>query len=279
MASVKLYIVSTPIGNLNDITIRAVQVLQGADLIICENVIHSQNLLKHYQIKAKLTSYNDKSDAKMRSKILKNIEELEGYACLISDAGTPLISDPGYKLIADAHQQNIEVSTIPGPSAAIAALTLSALPTDRFIFLGFLGNTEKKRRATLRDLKNQNMTAVIYETGKGMSKLLNQISEELPDVTVSVSRELTKLYEETVHGTVDQVRTQLESSKYKGEFVLCIGPIFDELEDEQLFDLYRDYSALGVKTLTKLIVSHSSVSRNLAYKVALRILGELGGCS
>lgn len=217
-----LYIVATPIGNLGDITLRAVEILRRADAIACEDSRVTGKLLAHFGIRKPLWRYTDHSGAAVRAKL---VEAMRSQAvALVSDAGTPLISDPGYRLVQDAKAAGIAITSIPGPSAAIVALTLSGLPSDRFLFAGFLPHKDKARRDILAELSHVPATLVFYETGPRLAKSLEAIAEILPGRSVSVARELTKLHEECRTGTPQALIGHYSAHPPKGEIVLLVGP-------------------------------------------------------
>ena len=218
----KLYIVSTPIGNLKDITLRAIETLKEVDFILCEDTRTSSNLLNHFEIKKELISlnaYNEKNKIEfIVNRILSN-----QTAALISDAGTPLISDPGVRLVSACIEKEIEIIPIPGPSALIAALSMSGLPTDAFVFEGFLPQ-KKGRQTKLKELAEEKRTIVLYESTYRIEKLLKELNEFLPNRFVVVCREITKKFEENWRGFPKDILETLENKTIKGEFVVVIAP-------------------------------------------------------
>lgn len=219
----KLYIVATPIGNLGDITVRAIATLKQVDFILCEDTRNTKKLLNRYEIKKELISFNAQSEIKKIDFVLERI--LKGENCaLVSDAGTPGISDPGIRLVNSAIKKNIPVSGIPGPNSAILALSISGLPTDSFIFEGFLPQ-KKGRQKKLLKLVSEERTIVLYESMYRIEKLLNELKEYIPDRYVVVQRELTKMFEESWCGFPFQIIEKLPEKKIKGEFVVIIAPI------------------------------------------------------
>jgi 16S rRNA (cytidine1402-2'-O)-methyltransferase len=219
----KLYIVSTPIGNLKDITLRAIETLKEVDFILCEDTRTSGNLLNHLEIKKELISlnaFNEKNKIEfIVSRILSN-----QTAALISDAGTPLISDPGVRLVSACIENKIEIIPIPGVSALIAGLSMSGLPTNAFVFEGFLPQ-KKGRQTKLKELALEPRTIVLYESMYRIEKLLNELNEFLPDRFVVVCREITKKFEETWRGFPKDILKALDSKIIKGEFVVVIAPL------------------------------------------------------
>ena len=217
----KLYIVPTPIGNLEDITFRAVKVLQEVDLILAEDTRTSGKLLKHFEIMTQMHSHHMHNEHKMVHRIVERLKNGETIA-LISDAGTPAISDPGFLLTRACVKNDIDVECLPGATAFVPALVNSGLPNDKFVFEGFLP-VKKGRQTRLKLLSEEERTIIFYESPHKLLKTLTQFSEYFgEDRQVSVSRELTKLYEETVRGTVAEVLVHFENKAPKGEFVVVV---------------------------------------------------------
>ena len=217
-----LYIVATPIGNLGDITLRAVDMLSRCDRIACEDTRVTGKLLKHLGISKPLIRFDDHASEQASSKLL---ELMAGEAIvLVSDAGTPLISDPGYRLVREARDRGISVTSLPGPCAAIVGMTLSGLPSDRFLFAGFLPPKDKARRDMLEELARVPASLIFYETGPRLTKSLAVLAEIWPDREVAVARELTKLYEECRTGSAADLLEHYEAEPPKGEIVLLVGP-------------------------------------------------------
>lgn len=219
----KLYIVSTPIGNLKDITSRALETLEQVDFILCEDTRITSRLLKQYNITKKLISFNAVSETRKIPAALKSIQSGDNCA-LVSDAGTPTISDPGIRLISQAIKEEIEIIPIPGTTALIAALTVSGLPTDSFVFEGFLPQ-KKGRQKKLKELSVEKRTIVLYESTYRIKKLVDELADYIPDRFVVVCRELTKKFEETWRGYPADLRQQIDEKIIKGEFVVVISPI------------------------------------------------------
>ena len=216
-----LYVVGTPIGNLADFTRRAETTLQSVDLIAAEDTRISRRLLKHYDIQTPLISYHDKNEISQAEKLVGRLILGENIA-LISDAGTPCISDPGYRLVHLARKSNIEIVAIPGPSAVAAALSVSGIPTDHYYFEGFLP-VKKGRKTRFELLESLPATIVIYESPLRVLRTLKDIDRRWGDRTVSICRELTKIYEETFVGMVTDAIQYFEKSKPKGEFVIMVA--------------------------------------------------------
>ncbi len=222
MANGKLYITATPIGNLGDLTFRAKKVLENSDLIACEDTRHSKILLNHYGIKKPLLSFHSHSGQMKVDKIIQYLKNGDDVA-LISDAGTPGISDPGYVLIQSALKNDIEVVPIPGASAVIAALCASGLPTDKFLYLGFLP-IKKGRQTLFKKIAQSDHTVVFYESPHRLIKTLKQLKEYLkPDAKITIGKELTKIHETFFRGTISDIEKKLPSGKPKGEYVIMIS--------------------------------------------------------
>jgi 16S rRNA (cytidine1402-2'-O)-methyltransferase len=217
-----LYIVAGPIGNLADLTPRAADVLRRADVIAVEDTRVSARLLRHAGSDRPMIPYHDHSGENVRERL---IARMGGEAvALLSDAGTPLISDPGYKLVRDARAAGRRIVTLPGPSAAIAALTLSGLPTDRFLFMGFLPAKAKARADALAEVAALRATLVFYESGPRLSDSLAAMAQGLGDREAAVSREISKTFEETVTGTLSALSARYADAPPKGEIVVTVGP-------------------------------------------------------
>ncbi len=217
-----LYIVSTPIGNLEDMTLRALRVLKEVNLIAAEDTRRTGLLLKHFEIQAPLTSYFEGNELKKSELILSKLKEGNAIA-LVSDAGTPGISDPGFRLIQKAIEEGVPVVSVPGPSAVIAALSIAGLPTDAFLFRGFLPHKSKKRRDLLQELQEMRETLVFYESPYRIRDTLQDILEVLGDRELVLARELTKTYEEIFRGHVSAVQRQIGERTLKGEITLVIS--------------------------------------------------------
>lgn len=221
-----LYIVATPIGNLGDITFRAVEILKGVSAVACEDTRITGKLLHHLGIKQKMIRYDDHAGEGDRERLLALMES-EPVA-LVSDAGTPLISDPGYRLVKIARERGIPVTSLPGANAAVMAMTLSGLPNDRFLFAGFLPNKAKARETVLADLAKVPATLIFYETAPRLEDSLEAIGSVLAGREVSVARELTKKFEECRTGTPEDLIAHYAAHPPKGEIVLMVGPPGEE---------------------------------------------------
>jgi len=223
----KLILVPTPIGNLEDITLRALRILKEADIILAEDTRTSGHLLKHYEINNRLQSYHIFNEHKAVEGIVNKIKEGQIVA-LISDAGTPSISDPGFLLVRESLKHGIDVECLPGPTAFVPALVKSGLPSDRFTFEGFLPH-KKGRHTRLQSLIPEERTMIFYESPHRLLKTLEQFEEVFgPERKASVSRELTKLYEETVNGTLKEIKEHFSQKTVKGEIVMIVAGREDE---------------------------------------------------
>ncbi|MBA7616615.1 Ribosomal RNA small subunit methyltransferase I [subsurface metagenome] len=217
----KLFLVSTPIGNMDDITKRAIEVLKNSDLIACEDTRRTLKLLKKYDINRPLESYFDHNKEKKTPYLLGLLDKGKSVA-LVSDSGTPCISDPGFYLVKKVIEKGYKLFTVPGPSSILSALILSGLPTDRFVFEGFLSKKRGKRKARITQLKEEERTIIIFESPFRILSLLKELKEILGERKISVSRELTKVYEETTRGNLSDLINQLEGKKPKGEFIIVL---------------------------------------------------------
>jgi 16S rRNA (cytidine1402-2'-O)-methyltransferase len=217
-----LYIVATPIGNLSDLSPRAASVLSSADLLAVEDSRVTARLLGHLGIRRPMTAYHDHNADRVRPELIARMRE-EAVA-LVSDAGTPLISDPGYKLVRDARAAGIAVTTIPGPCALVAALTLAGLPTDRFLFLGFLPPKAGARGTAIAEVAALRATLVLYESGPRLAATLSALGEGLGNREAAVAREITKMFEETVTGRLSELAARYAEAAPKGEIVIVVAP-------------------------------------------------------
>lgn len=219
----KLFIVATPIGNISDFSERAVKTLSDVDYILCEDTRISKRLLGHYGFTTRLVSFNARTETRKIEEVIDDLISGKQVA-LISDAGTPTISDPGVRLVNEAHKNNIPVTGIPGANAAILALSVSGIPTDSFVFEGFLPQ-KKGRQKKLKELALEKRTIVIYESPFRIEKLLKELNEYMPQRFIAVNRELTKKFEETIRGTASELYAKLDEINLKGEFVIVIAPL------------------------------------------------------
>jgi 16S rRNA (cytidine1402-2'-O)-methyltransferase len=265
-----LHIVATPIGNLADLSPRAADTLCLADRILAEDTRVTAKLLVHVSSKVPMSRYDDHTSEQERERIVERLGE-EAIA-LVSDAGTPLISDPGFKLVRAARAAGHSVHTVPGPSAAIAALTLAGLPTDRFLFLGFLPAKTKARAAAIAEVAHVRATLVLYESGPRLAETLAALAELLGDRDAAVAREITKLHEECVTGTLQELAARYSRTAPKGEIVVVIGPpeaIAEVSEDDLDAALDEALSRLSPSRAAAEVAERLSIPRKRAYARAL----------
>lgn len=225
-----LYIVATPIGNLGDISARAAATLAQASVIAAEDTRVTAKLLSHLGLRVPMTPYHDHSDERTRAALVARMAD--EIVVLVSDAGTPLISDPGYKLVRDAREAGRHVTTLPGPCAAIAAITLSGLPSDRFLFAGFLPNKAKARADTIAELGSIRATLVFYESGPRLAAALTALAAGLGNREAAVAREISKIYEQCVTGTLTDLAARYADAPPKGEIVVIVGPPAEDETEE-----------------------------------------------
>ncbi len=268
-----LYLVATPIGNLRDISIRALDTLAGADLILCEDTRVSGKLLHYYGLKKKLVSYNDHSAEAQRLSI---IEQLSGGASIVlmSDAGTPLVSDPGFKLVRGALDAGLNVTSVPGASAPISALQLSGMPSDAFSFIGFLPSKAGAREKVLRQWQDARGTLMAFETGPRLLAALESVQAVYGARDIAVVREITKLYEESRRGSVEELITHYkESGAPKGEIVLVIaGAQPREFDDAAINEfLTQALKSMGTKDAAAHVAAETGRPRKELYERALEI--------
>jgi 16S rRNA (cytidine1402-2'-O)-methyltransferase len=275
----KLYIVSTPIGNLEDITLRALRMLKEVDFIACEDTRTTRKLLRRYGIERPLVSYHEHNELEKSKELVSLLAEGKSIA-LVSDAGTPSVSDPGYRLVELASENGIDVLSIPGPSAAVSALSVSGLPTSAFAFFGFPPRTKKHLTDFLARIKGYPETLVFYESPNRIVKTLSAMLEVFGDRNISVSREMTKLYEETLRGRVSTVLDALEKrSEIKGEVTLVIegaSPESGEADTEDVDTLLNSCKnkGLSLKDAVKIVSGETGYSKSKTYKRALSIWGR-----
>ena len=265
-----LHIVATPIGNLGDLSERAAETLRRADRILAEDTRVTGKLLAHIGAKVPMSRYDDHTSEAERGRIVDRLGD-EAIA-LVSDAGTPLISDPGYKLVRAARTTGHAVHTVPGPSAAIAALTLAGLPTDRFLFLGFLPARAKARRDAIAEVAAIRATLVLYESGPRLGESLSALHEQLGGRDASVVREITKLHEECVTGPLEELAKRYANAAPKGEIVIVVGPPSDAAEaSDRDLDAALDeaLSSLSPSRAAAEVAEKLNVPRKRAYARAL----------
>ena len=289
-----LYVVGTPIGNLDDITLRALKTLENADLIAAEDTRHTLSMLEHFGLKKPLISYFEHNKLSRGPEIIEKLKYGTDVA-LVSDAGMPGICDPGYELIQSCIAENIPVTVIPGPSACVTALVLSGLPTDGFVFEGFIGTDNKTRRAFFNRLVSERRTTVCYEAPHRIIKTLSELSalfadNGMPDRRLSICRELTKKHEEILRGTASELAAKFEENPPRGEFVVCIegicpggnreaekvakvqnaaGNIASADSEKEMRELYNGLIQSGLlpKNAMKELQNRYGISRNEAYRI------------
>lgn len=268
-----LYLVATPIGNLGDITARALECLRQADLILCEDSRVTGRLLKYFAIGTPMTAYHDHVAERLRPQILTRLDS-ERIA-LVSDAGTPLINDPGYKLVRAARQAGHHVSILPGPSAPVAALCLSGLPSDRFLFAGFVPPKTAARRTFFHGLRAIGATLIVFETAPRLAASLADAAAVLGPRPAAICREITKLYEEVIAGPLPDLAARIQAQPVKGEIVLVIGPpdapapvMDDDAIDARLRALLAGH---GVKDAAAILAAETGLARKTLYARALHL--------
>jgi 16S rRNA (cytidine1402-2'-O)-methyltransferase len=254
-----LHLVATPIGNLGDITVRALQTLAGVDIIACEDTRITRRLTERYGIAVELTPYHEHNAATARPKLLQRLAQ-GGSIALVSDAGTPLISDPGFKLVREACAAGHAVMALPGPSSVLAALSVAALPTDRFFFEGFLPPKETARRARLTELSRIDATLVLFESGNRVQDTLRDLAGIMGSREAAICRELTKLHEQVTRATLAELARGADGLETRGEFVLVIGPPAADA---------RTMTAEALDDLLRSALDHHSVKDAVAHAVEL----------
>jgi 16S rRNA (cytidine1402-2'-O)-methyltransferase len=271
-----LYMVATPIGNLEDITLRALRVLKEVDLIAAEDTRHSRILLSAYNIKTPLISLHEHNEKERSALIVSRIKGGMNVA-YISDAGTPCISDPGSHLVSFALENKISVIPVPGPSALIAALSVCGFPADQFLFCGFLPPKEKKRRRFLESIQTEEKTMVFYESPSRIADMLQAVYNVLGDRQIVIARELTKVFEEIKQGRISDILSQVSSGNAKGEFTVILQGTFyepvlltdDEIQ-EKLLRLWTERS-ISLRDAVADVVRQTGLSRKKVYDMAVKV--------
>lgn len=270
----KLYIVSTPIGNLEDITLRAINTLKRVDLIYCEDTRNTVKLLNHYDIKTKMKSFHLFNENEITSEVIGQIKNGLNIA-LVSDAGSPCISDPGWILVSEAIRNDIDVIVVPGVVAGITALVASGLSTERFTFYGFLSSKQKKRTEELKELKNRTETVILYEAPHRIKATLEDIDAIMPERQIVLARELTKKFEEYSRGTAREILEELDV--VKGEMVIVLEGNKETEKDEELINLsieehYRFYLDQGMdsKTALKQVATDRGIPKRYIYQTMFK---------
>lgn len=275
----KLYIVATPIGNKDDITLRAVKVLGEVDLIAAEDTRETGKLLAYHKIKNNLISYHEHNETRRAPGLINKLEKGLSIA-LVSDAGTPSVSDPGYRLINDAIAENIRIIPVPGASAATAALSASGLATDSFIFIGFAVKKKEKRQKQLKELADENKTIIFYESPRRILSFLDEIVETMGDRHAVLAREMTKRYEEFIRGLLSDIRKNLKKRpSIKGELTLLVAgndssaPVsMDAVRDDIIKCLKGKETRLS--DLARMLSKKHNLPKNIIYDEALKIKGR-----
>lgn len=274
-----LHVVATPIGHLGDISLRALETLNAAELVLCEDTRVTRKLFERYGLKTRLLAYHDHNAAAVRPKVLEMLGS-GGTVALVSDAGTPLVSDPGYKLVAEALYAGHKVFPIPGPSALLAALVAAGLPTDRFFFEGFLPAKSGQRKNRATELAEIPATLVLYETGPRLADSLADLASGLGPRPAAVCRELTKAFEETRRGTLDQLAAHYEKAGApKGEIVIVISPPQDaeKISDADLDGKLKNALARGsLKDAVEAVTEATGMKRREVYARALMLTRDKG---
>ncbi|MBC2711017.1 MAG: 16S rRNA (cytidine(1402)-2'-O)-methyltransferase [Desulfosarcina sp.] len=279
-----LYVVATPIGNLEDITLRAIKILSGVDLIAAEDTRHTARLLTHYRIRTPLISCHEHNEHRRTPELIDKIRSGSAVA-LVSDAGTPSVSDPGYRLVRAAVEHGLNIFPIPGVSAAVTALCASGLPTDAFVFLGFAPKKKGKRLELLESLAAEPRTLVFYESPRRVTAFLDETRSMMGNRPAVLAREMTKLHEEFIRGTLSEIRTLLaDRPEVKGECTLLVGgkPATNSISDAGLAEALRDAMAqpgAHVSSLSKSFARQYNLPRKTVYEMALNIQQEAGKTS
>ena len=271
-----LYVVATPIGNLEDITMRAIKTLNGVDLIAAEDTRHSSRLLTHYRIRTPLISYHEHNEQQRTPQLIDKIRS-GGAVALVSDAGTPSVSDPGFRLVRAAIENGLDVFPIPGVSAAVTALSASGLPTDTFLFVGFVPKKTGKRLDVLQSLVHEPRTLVFYESPRRVAALLEDLRVLMGNRPAVLAREMTKLHEEFIRGSLTDLQAELaHRPEVKGECTLLIdgAPPATSITDTELADLLRQalsQPGARVSSVSKTLAMQHHLPRKTVYEMALKI--------
>ena len=277
----KLYICGTPIGNLDDITLRALNVLKEVDLIAAEDTRRTSKLLNHFEINTSLTSYHEHNEKQKSKKLISKLLNNKDYKlALVSDAGVPGISDPGYELISKAIDSEIEVVPVPGPTALISALIVSGLPMNRFVFEGFIPREGKKRKKRLEKIIKEERTVIIYESPKRIKKTLKDLKKIAGNRKAAVVREITKLHEEKIYGSITEILNKLDKNKLKGEYVLVLegrekqenteNKLWQDMEIVEHVELFMD-NGYTKKEAIKKVSEIRDLPKREVYKEAIAI--------
>lgn len=271
-----LYLVATPIGNLADISLRALAVLARCDVVYCEDTRHSRTLVAHFGLRARLKPYHEHNAEEQRPRILADLAH-GGRVGLISDAGTPLISDPGYKLVRDCIAGGHAVVAIPGASAVMAGLCVAGLPTDRFLFAGFLPPRDAARRSRIAELAKIPATLILFEAPTRLGEALTDLAEGLGPRPAAVARELTKLHEDVRRGTLTELAADLTATPVKGEIVILVGPpgATETTDDTLTAALAGAMETMSLRDAAKAVAEAHGVSKARVYDLGLKAKGEV----
>jgi len=274
-----LYVVATPIGNLEDITLRAIRVLKQVNLIAAEDTRHTQILLSRYDIHTPLTSYHEHNERTKAQPLVERLVRGESIA-LLSDAGTPAISDPGYRLVVEAVRAGVRIIPLPGPSAVAAVLSASGLPTDRFVFEGFLPAKKQERRAKLQALRNETRTVILYEAPHRVKESLVDMQLILGDREIVIGREVSKVHEEFLRGMIGEILVQLADREIKGEITIVVRGSSEgvQVAEEELKAAISQLAAggMGVKPISEFLGQRYQLSKRKIYQMALQMKGSTG---
>jgi 16S rRNA (cytidine1402-2'-O)-methyltransferase len=269
-----LYIVATPIGNLEDISLRALRILKEVDRIAAEDTRHTRILLNHYDIRTPLTSYHEHNEKTQAQRLVERLQRGENIA-LVSDAGTPAISDPGFRLVVEALRADVRIIPLPGPSALATVLSASGLPTDRFAFEGFLPAKRQERDTRLHALRSESRTLVFYEAPHRVKEALIAMRRILGDREIVVAREVSKVHEEFLRGSIEQVLTQVAEREVKGELTIAVHGAGREAQvsEEELIAQIRRMAeeGIGVKQISELLGERYQIAKREVYRLALSI--------
>lgn len=271
-----IYLVATPIGHLADITLRALAVLSRADIVYCEDTRHSAKLLQHYSIAAKTLPLHEHNEDREIERVLSEVEAGKRIA-IISDAGTPLLSDPGFRLVREAAARNIPVTSIPGPSAALTALTTSGLPTDAFFFAGFLPPKQAARRTRLTEIARIPGSLVIFEAPHRVGDALADMADVLGNRPAVIARELTKLHETIARGSLQDLSDQCADAAMKGEIVLVVGPPVAQAVSDDVISVRLDemLGEISLKDAAKTIAGELGVPKSRVYALGVKAKDDI----
>lgn len=279
MVSGTLYVVATPIGNLEDITLRALRLLKEVDVIAAEDTRHTRKLLTHYGIATPLTSYHDHSETEKAPALIAQLQAGKNIA-LVSDAGTPCIADPGFRLVTAAAEAGVSVVPVPGPSMVTALMSVGGLPTDRFAFEGFLPAKHTQRRKALQHLQREERTLVFFESPHRVLEMLADLEDVCGDRQIVIGRELTKMFEEVLRGKVSELRALLETRDIKGEVAILVAGKAESSEPEEarpLAEEIQELSARGfsLKDVARIVSDTRGIPKREVYALGLRMKGEV----